>query len=699
MSDPLNEQKSHNDHDAPRSTISRRKLIASLGTAGVAAVAGAWLHGSAMYGAASEGPASVTKDVYGPDKPKVRELLAANVVVSVTITELRRMEQPDPGTVYYVTDERREGHFIYDDADTTSADNDGTIIAATLGARFKRLYDGGLNVKWFGAAGNGAADDTQPVRAALSAAKGRELYFPAGVYHLTDTITIPRNTFVRGAGSSSWFTFGQRRTEVTESILDMESGTVLKFAGNGSSRFSSNRADFQSFTCAVKLEADGDGIQLSDLKVLSHFRIRDEAGWITTPETDQHALFDVGLWVDNADHVKLSRISVVGYWQKAGLLVDASGRLSSSSEYGAVEYITIKDCVFQGKIGMALLGGDEGAPPDGTGFTPPTGKDDLSEGQFGLSHAFVSDSFLSGTDHHSNGFVNGWQQHLAPDSTPLKIDGFIGSGVPYRINHPRFVNCSFQTRESASIMLDRVVRPTFVNCRAESGPVRATRHTVMPRLVNCEFPYNRTNAAYQEIEHCPGAVITPPFRRLGQIHLQEYAFQIELRNNNGVIEHRVSKAFGIQSGGRSHDAEALFRFAIEGAGWNYRNWTATPMPGGTESDNYAAGLFIGDKSSSIKTNLFLSAAVDNSPDYQEAEVVVVDFRASDGQLWAKPAVYTAQKVPYRFDNYSTTLKIELRNGSGLATGLADSLPSESNGAASLILRVKGKFYEQAYGLV
>ena len=94
---------------------------------------------------------------------------------------------------------------------------------------------------------------------------------------------------------------------------------------------------------------------------------------------------------------------------------------------------------------------------------------------------------FSGTDHHSNGFAPGWESRIEPDSTPIKIDGFIGSGVPYRINHPRFVNCSIQTRESASIVLDRVIRPTFINCRAESGPVRASPYTVLPGSLTVNF--------------------------------------------------------------------------------------------------------------------------------------------------------------------------------------------------------------------
>jgi len=671
--------------------VSRRKLLAAMGAAGAALTAMGVLTGQSGAAANRAGP-GVHGSVYGGD-PEFP--LLADCVRGVRIEELRTETAPVEGRVYFVTDPGQEGPFLYDPADNSAADNTGTVMVSAMGARFKRRYDGNIHVKWFGAKGNGAADDTSAIRAALAAARGKTLYFPPGVFRLTDTITIPRNTFVRGSGSSSWFTFGQRRNVLPDSVLDMENGTVLAFFGNGSQAFSSNRADFQNFTCAVRFESDADGTQLSDLKILSHFRIRDDLGGITTQLTDEHAMYDVGLWIDNAEHVKLNRVSVVGYWQKAGLFLDASGRLAATGEYGSIEYATIKDCLFQGKIGMAVLGGDEGNPPDETGYTPPAG-DALTEGQFGLSHLFVSDCFFSGTDHHSNGFASGWQSRIEPDSTPIKIDGFIGSGSPYRINNPRFVNCSIQTRESASIVLDRVIRPTFVNCRAESGPIRASKHTIQPRLIACEFPYNRTNPIYQEIEFCQGAHIEPPFRRLGHVLLMPYEFQIELRNNGGVIEHRVTKPNTIQATAKSKAAEALFRYAIAEAGWNYMQWTPTPVPGST--DDFAKGIYLGEKSFAAKYNLYTSVIIDNAADYQEVEVTVADSRAADANLWARAGTFSAQAVAYRMSSYSTALKIELRSGTGPAANLTANLPNEANGPASLVLRVRGKFYEQTYGM-
>lgn len=61
------------------------------------------------------------------------------------------------------------------------------------------------NVKDFGAVGNGSTDDTFAIRDAIAFTKaegGGQIYFPAGVYKVTDTITIDSPVGVVGAGSN-----------------------------------------------------------------------------------------------------------------------------------------------------------------------------------------------------------------------------------------------------------------------------------------------------------------------------------------------------------------------------------------------------------------------------------------------------------------------------------------------------------------
>ncbi|WP_160712197.1 hypothetical protein [Chitinophaga solisilvae] len=81
------------------------------------------------------------------------------------------------------------GVFTWDATDTVSVDNNGTIIKNINNAngRWKRVYDGrAVNVKWFGARGNGIADDTT----ALTQAFRYNTFIPAGRYKLTSLIIV-----------------------------------------------------------------------------------------------------------------------------------------------------------------------------------------------------------------------------------------------------------------------------------------------------------------------------------------------------------------------------------------------------------------------------------------------------------------------------------------------------------------------------
>ena len=68
------------------------------------------------------------------------------------------------------------------------ADDGGIIIVSTAlssSGYFKRLYSGPINVRWFGAKGDGVTNDTAAVHAARDSeafANNGTIYFPKGVY-------------------------------------------------------------------------------------------------------------------------------------------------------------------------------------------------------------------------------------------------------------------------------------------------------------------------------------------------------------------------------------------------------------------------------------------------------------------------------------------------------------------------------------
>ena len=87
------------------------------------------------------------------------------------------------------------GIFVVNAADTTSADNGGTIIVDSVGRRWYRLTSGTTySVLWFGAKGDGTTDDTTSIYAAFTAAAGRVLAFPPGTYYCATGGTAAANS-------------------------------------------------------------------------------------------------------------------------------------------------------------------------------------------------------------------------------------------------------------------------------------------------------------------------------------------------------------------------------------------------------------------------------------------------------------------------------------------------------------------------
>lgn len=173
--------------------LSRRALLTKVGAAGVAAASAGILGHTGWQRAMADG--SVTDSVYDK-KGKGRHMEAC--CRKTTIAELRAETSPPAGALYFVTDAGQEGWFWYDDADTASSDNTGTVIVSSDGSRFKRLYDDVLSAGWFGVKGDGVTDDTAALQTALNAAAGRKLYIPKqrGDFYLSHQLFIPSRTTV-----------------------------------------------------------------------------------------------------------------------------------------------------------------------------------------------------------------------------------------------------------------------------------------------------------------------------------------------------------------------------------------------------------------------------------------------------------------------------------------------------------------------
>lgn len=83
---------------------------------------------------------------------------------------------------YYAPGDHGGGDFYWD-ASSADTDNGGTIIKPTAvsgNGRWKRLYSGAVDVKWFGAKGDGSTNDSSAIENALNFSA--KIYFSAGTY-------------------------------------------------------------------------------------------------------------------------------------------------------------------------------------------------------------------------------------------------------------------------------------------------------------------------------------------------------------------------------------------------------------------------------------------------------------------------------------------------------------------------------------
>ncbi len=106
------------------------------------------------------------------------------------------------------------GGIFYWDPTSSAADDGGLVIEPNNhignGRWLRMVTSPGVNVRWFGAKGDGIAIDTQAIRHAIESqtqtGKRGIVFFPSGTYAVHDTLTITQSTITlqgEGANASS----------------------------------------------------------------------------------------------------------------------------------------------------------------------------------------------------------------------------------------------------------------------------------------------------------------------------------------------------------------------------------------------------------------------------------------------------------------------------------------------------------------
>lgn len=154
------------------------------------------------------GRALVTPD--GSTQARQLSSVAGDIPAAVpSLASLRSLARPTrAGATALVRGHAGDGDGGHDvfvwDVDATAGDDGGTVLAHAGGGsgRWKRLFRGAVDVRWFGARGDGVTDDTPALNAAAAAARaqghGRLLLGP-GVFKINESVDCS-NLVIEGAG-------------------------------------------------------------------------------------------------------------------------------------------------------------------------------------------------------------------------------------------------------------------------------------------------------------------------------------------------------------------------------------------------------------------------------------------------------------------------------------------------------------------
>ena len=170
-------------------------------------------------------------DVTYFDKDRVSSIGGGDskVLTFNTIADLRLKigseKEPTAQTSGYYAAGDGGGNRFYWDGTSGATDNGGTVIKPTFvsgAGRWLAIDAYTINVRQFGAKGNGSTDGTTAIQAAINAAYGKTLYIPSGQYYL-NTVTNSALLSIAGrikivADFGAAFVYGSAATNTIDVI-------------------------------------------------------------------------------------------------------------------------------------------------------------------------------------------------------------------------------------------------------------------------------------------------------------------------------------------------------------------------------------------------------------------------------------------------------------------------------------------------
>ena len=328
----------------------------------------------------------------------------------------------------------------------------GSTKLRTLGERFSDV----VNVKDFGAKGDGVTDDTAAIQAALLLSI-KPVYFPAGAYVVSKTLNVKDYQSLIGEAGGYMY----------------HSQTYLLFKGEGAKNFSlpwckswkvanpdvgapyladsSTRGDvYQTldltapFSAAIVL---GKGSGISGLGIYPYF---DGVDGYAGSDGRLSDAWDVGIWCKNADAWHLRDVICAGHWRKAANLVTASD--IGDGKVPACELGRADNCTFVGYRGVAIRS-----------------PDDATENNWGLAGTVYSRCLITSIQHQSGHLAtsSALAQPFEAPSAFLEVQGGVMRGL-------HFAFCTFNGRDDIAAIIPKCKELLFTRCYWESRGLRVS---------------------------------------------------------------------------------------------------------------------------------------------------------------------------------------------------------------------------------
>ncbi|CAG7610586.1 hypothetical protein PAESOLCIP111_01259 [Paenibacillus solanacearum] len=273
------------------------------------------------------------------------------------------------------------GGLLQASASVASGEN-SSVVQATYGV---------LNAKELGAIGDGVADDTAKIQEAIDYCAdhgGGTVVLPTGIYKVTGTLIMRAGVTLEGVGVSAWDLYftdrikrpaptelrftgpGPKAYQVTYATDMYPSGGVLDNTNtlpnhadaqyrltnfrNGDAT-SSSPATTRKFSAGLYFPKGCEYAAIRNLRIVPNYNGID--GYNNKNSFALGDEWDVGVFIDNAQDIVMHNVQIVGYWRIAAKLQTA-GTLGDEYKSAGAERNRFYDCVFQGRTGVCVRGGD-----------------------------------------------------------------------------------------------------------------------------------------------------------------------------------------------------------------------------------------------------------------------------------------------------------------------------------------------------